>query len=156
MEVLGSLSFLFECFMRPLRIIKFTTCLALKVFNALVFHLSFSLSPRVPPTVSLSGNLLHKISCSISDVCHCNCHTNMPVPSRQTLISSTSHPILWALYPHLYSLRQQIMISTPEFTSPFTGHLQAFQYYLNCSSRLICFSTQISLLQKDLPRTLLS
>lgn len=103
-----------------LRIIKFTTCLALKVLNAFTFH-SLSLQEFL---YSLSGNLLHKI-CSISDIYHCNCHTNMPIlPGR--LSSFLPHPIFWALYPHLYSLRQQIMISTPEFTSPFTSHLQAF------------------------------
>lgn len=96
-----------------MRIIKFTTCLAVNALNTLVLHLSFSLSPRCLPMIYLES-CITKFP-QFGDMCHCDCQRNMPIPPSYTLMFPTSHPILWALY--LYPLF--LKTANPEFISPF-------------------------------------
>ena len=104
------------------KIIKFTTCLAVKVLNAWSFTF---LSPSLQDSLLCSTrNMLHKISCYISDICHCitATQTDLILPGR--LPSTLPLPMLWALYSHSYFLGHRPI----HFRNSLTVHLVLYVF----------------------------
>lgn len=110
-----------------MRIIKFTTCLAVNALNTLILHLSFSLSPRYLPMIYLES-CITKFP-QFGDMCHCDCHRNMPIPPSYTLMFP--HTLYYGLsFSIPYSLREQILnlflhlqVNCKHFNNIITVHL---------------------------------